>query len=165
MNVKTGIGIDVHAFATNRKLILAGVDIPFELGLDGHSDADVVAHAIMDALLGAARLADIGELFPDTDDKFKNANSLLLLAQVGQLIKNQNYLIEDIDCVIAAQSPKIYPYKEQMRKNIATALNINIDQVGLKATTTEGLGFVGQKQGIAAFATCLLSGSNIQKPC
>ena len=157
---RIGIGYDVHAFAdkvSGRKLILGGVDIPYEKGLEGHSDADVLVHAIMDALLGAARLGDIGKHFPDNDPAYKNANSLVLLERVAQIVRNAGWNIDDVDSVIALQSPKISAYRDEMRANIAKSCNLDIDQVGIKATTTERLGFVGQGLGASAQAVCLLS--------
>lgn len=152
-----GLGYDVHKLVKGRKLILGGVEIPFELGLDGHSDADVLLHAIADAILGAAKLGDIGQHFPDTDEKFKGANSLELLAQTAKIVKNAGFLIEDIDSVVVAQKPKISQYRNLMRKNVARALNISINCVGVKATTTEGLGPEGKMEGISAQAVALLS--------
>lgn len=154
--MKIGIGYDVHKLVEGRKLILGGVDIVFEKGLDGHSDADVLCHAIADALLGAAKLGDIGQHFPDTDPKFKDANSLELLAKVGQLIRDNNFEIEDIDSVIVAQAPKLSIYREQMRENIARALKIPLGSVGVKATTTEGTGPEGEGLAISAQAITLL---------
>lgn len=159
-HIKCGMGIDVHAFANpedGRKLILGGVEIPYDRGLDGHSDADVLAHAISDALLGAARLGDIGKLFPDTDPAYKDADSLELLGEVAKVIRNEGFQIIDVDSVICAQAPKLSPYREQMRMNLAAALNVPTSSVGVKATTTEHLGFEGRGEGISAYATCLLS--------
>ena len=157
---RIGIGYDVHAFAAledNRELILGGVRIPSERGLLGHSDADVLSHAIADALLGAARLGDIGVHFPDTDPSYKDANSLMLLMRVGELLKADAWQIIDIDSVIIAQAPRLSPYRESMRENIALALGIQLSQVGVKATTTEYLGFEGRGEGIAAQAAALLA--------
>ncbi len=153
---KIGLGYDVHAFAPDRKLILGGVDIPHFQGLDGHSDADVLAHAIADALLGAVRGGDIGKLFPDTDPKYKGANSLLLLEEVARYVRAQGYEIVDIDSVIAAQAPKLSPYRDQMRKNLAEACHIPVENIGVKATTTEHLGFEGREEGISAQAVALV---------
>lgn len=153
---RIGLGYDVHAFAEGRKLILGGVEIPYHKGLDGHSDADVLVHAIMDALVGALRAGDIGKLFPDTDPAYKDADSVKLLAQVGELAREQGYAIEDIDSVIMLQEPKMSPYREQMRENIANALQIPIENVGVKATTTEHLGYEGRGEGASAQAVCLL---------
>ena len=155
--LRTGLGMDVHAFAHGRLLILGGVDIPYKMGLQGHSDADVLVHAIMDALLGAARLGDIGKLFPDTCANYKDANSLELASNVAARVMDAGFEILDIDCVIAAQEPKLSPYRDQMRENIAHALNISIDNIGIKATTTEHLGFEGRGEGISAWAVCLLT--------
>lgn len=154
--MRIGIGYDVHKLVSNRDLILGGVKIPYEFGLLGHSDADVLLHAIADALLGAAALGDIGLLFPDTDIKFKDANSLLLLKEVVSRIKKEGYEIENIDSIIIAQKPKMRPYIDDMRKNIADACEIDIKQVSVKATTEEGLGFTGNGEGIASKASVLL---------
>lgn len=156
MTLKIGNGFDVHAFCEGRDLILGGVKFEHERGLLGHSDADVLTHAIMDALLGAARLGDIGKLFPDTSAEFKDANSIELLKIVGERIKGAGFEIVDIDSTVMAQEPKISPRREEMRCLIARALDIDVKQVGVKATTTEGLGFVGRLEGIAASATALL---------
>lgn len=155
--MRIGMGYDVHRFAEGRDLIIGGVKIPFELGLLGHSDADVLLHAISDALLGAAALGDIGKHFPDTDPKYKGADSLELLRQVGKMLENECYLIENIDATIIAQVPKMRPYIDSMRENIADALSIDVSQVNVKATTEEGLGFTGAKQGISSQAVCLLT--------
>lgn len=155
-NLRTGLGMDVHAFAEGRRLILGGVDIPHERGLLGHSDADVLAHAISDALLGAVRGGDIGKLFPDTDPAYKDADSLKLLAAVAQFVRDGGYEILDVDSVIAAQAPKLSPYREQMRENLARAMDLPVENVGVKATTTEHLGFEGREEGITAYATCLV---------
>lgn len=154
--LRIGLGYDVHAFAQNRKLILGGVEIPHYQGLDGHSDADVLAHAIADALLGALREGDIGKLFPDTDPAYKGADSLKLLSSVAALVRKKGYEIIDIDCVIAAQSPKLSPYRDTMRKNLARACDIPFEAIGVKATTTEHLGFEGREEGISAQAVALL---------
>ena len=154
---RIGLGYDVHAFARGRKLVLGGVDIPFDCGLDGHSDADVLAHAVMDALVGAARAGDIGKLFPDDDPAYEGADSIELLGRVAALVRGQGWHIDDIDSVLVLQAPKIAPYREQMRANIAAACGIDIDQVGVKATTTEHLGFEGRGEGAGAQAVCLLS--------
>ena len=150
--MRIGFGYDVHAFADGRKLILGGVDIPHTQGLLGHSDADVLVHAIMDALLGAAALGDIGKHFPDTDPKYKGADSLKLLTAVGNILKENNYSISNIDSTVVAQAPKLAPFIDTMRQNIANALEIDINQVSIKATTTEKLGFEGRKEGISAFS-------------
>lgn len=151
-----GHGYDVHAFAEGRKLILGGVDIPHARGLDGHSDADVLAHALMDALLGAMRADDIGQLFPDTDPAYKGADSLALLSHVAELAHERGYRILDVDCTVAAQAPKMAPHRQAMRENLAAAMGVDVGQVGVKATTTEHLGFVGREEGIAAWAVALL---------
>ena len=155
--MRVGLGYDVHAFAPNRKLILGGVDIPHTQGLDGHSDADVLAHAVADALLGAIRGGDIGKLFPDTDPAYKGADSLKLLAAVANLVQESGFCIVDIDCVIAAQAPKLSPYRDQMRANLAKACGIPVENLGVKATTTEHLGFEGREEGISAQAVALVS--------
>lgn len=154
--LRVGLGMDVHAFAPNRKLILGGVDIPHHQGLDGHSDADVLLHAIADALLGAARLGDIGKHFPDTDPAYKDADSLKLLEAVANLLREEGFEILDIDCVIAAQAPKLSPYREAMRENIARVCGIATENIGVKATTTERLGFEGREEGISAEAVALV---------
>ena len=154
--MRIGTGYDVHRLTEGRKLIIGGVDIPYEKGLLGHSDADVLLHAIMDAILGAAALGDIGLHFPDTDEKYKGADSMVLLKEVAKLIDEKNMLVGNIDATIVAQAPKLRPYIEDMRKNIATALNIDITQVNVKATTEEKLGFTGEGLGISAQAVCLL---------
>ena len=154
--MRIGQGYDVHRLVEGRKLIIGGVEIPHEKGLDGHSDADVLIHAIMDALLGAAALGDIGVLFPDTDDAYKGADSMELLAEVYAAILEEGYAISNIDATIIAQAPKMRPYIDQMRENIARVLNIGQDQVNIKATTEEKLGFTGRKEGISSIAVCLL---------
>lgn len=154
---RIGLGYDVHAFADGRKLILGGVEIPYDKGLDGHSDADVLVHAIMDAIVGAMREGDIGKLFPDTDPVYKDADSIKLLEHVGALAREEGYAIEDIDSVVMLQDPKMSPYREQMRANIAAALRIPVESVGVKATTTEHLGYEGRGEGASAQAVCLLS--------
>lgn len=154
---RIGLGYDVHAFAPDRALVLGGVTIDYPQGLYGHSDADVLAHAIADAVLGAARLGDIGKLFPDTDPAYKGADSMKLLASVADRVREEGFQIVDIDSVIAAQAPKLSPYREAMRENIATALAVEVQAVGVKATTTEHLGFEGRGEGISAQAVCLLS--------
>ena len=154
--LRIGQGMDVHAFAPGRKLILGGVDIPHTQGLLGHSDADVLAHAVADALLGAIRGGDIGKLFPDTDPAYKDANSLKLLAAVAQKVREEGYEILDVDSVIAAQAPKLSPYRDRMRANLAHAMGISVENVGVKATTTEHLGFEGREEGISATSVCLL---------
>ncbi len=153
--LRIGLGYDVHAFAPDRPLILGGVTIPHHQGLAGHSDADVLAHAIADALLGAIRGGDIGKLFPDTDPTYEGANSLKLLEAVAQFVREQGYEILDVDSVIAAQAPKLSPHREAMRQNLADSMGVPVDNVGVKATTTEWLGFEGREEGISATATCL----------
>jgi len=155
-SLRVGNGFDVHRFAENRKLIIGGVEIPHTVGLLGHSDADVLLHAICDALLGALALGDIGKHFPDTSDDWKGADSKVLLSMVYTLIKEQGYLISNVDSMLLLQKPKIAPYIEQMRSIISSILEIELDQVSVKATTTEKLGFVGREEGAAAYATCLL---------
>lgn len=155
-SLRIGLGYDVHAFAQGRKLILGGVDIPHHQGLDGHSDADVLLHAISDALLGATRLGDIGKLFPDTDPAFAGADSLELLKAVADRVRDAGFQILDIDCVIAAQAPKLSPHRDAMRKNIARACDVSLENVGVKATTTEHLGFEGREEGISAQAVALV---------
>jgi len=156
MKFRIGQGYDVHKLACGRKLILGGVDIPFEKGLLGHSDADVLTHAIIDALIGAAGLGDIGQNFPDTNDKYKGISSLLLLKEVKQLLYNSNWDVSNIDATIVAQAPKLSSYINEMRKNIAATLQIPEADVNIKATTEEGLGFTGTGQGMAAHAVCLI---------
>lgn len=154
--MRIGHGYDVHRFAENRKLILGGVEIPFEYGLLGHSDADVLLHAISDALLGAAALGDIGKLFPDTDDRFLGADSLLLLAEVVRVIEENGYKIVNIDSTVIVQKPKLRGYIDTMRRNIAGACKIDVSQVSVKATTEEKLGFTGRLEGISAHSVCLI---------
>ena len=155
--MRIGQGYDVHKLTEGRKLIIGGVTIPYEKGLLGHSDADVLLHAIMDALLGAAALGDIGAHFPDTDEKYKGADSLKLLAEVGNMLSDRMYFIQNIDATIIAQAPKMRPYIDEMRKNIADTLDLDPDQVNIKATTEEHLGFTGRGEGISASAVCLLA--------
>lgn len=154
--MRIGMGYDVHKLVENRDLILGGVKIPYEKGLLGHSDADVLLHAIMDSLLGAAALGDIGKHFPDTDPKYKGADSIKLLEFVGELLNKNNYKISNIDATIIAQRPKMAPHIATMRENIAKALNIDLDQINVKATTEEGLGFTGSGEGISSQSICLL---------
>ena len=154
--LRIGHGFDVHAFSEGRRLVLGGVDVPCERGLAGHSDADVVAHALMDAVLGALREGDIGRLFPDNDPAYEGADSLVLMRCVADLARERGWRVADADCTIAAQAPKLAPYREQMRTNMAAALGVPVDAVGVKATTTERLGFVGREEGIAAWAVVLL---------
>ena len=155
--MRVGMGYDVHKLVEGRDLILGGVKIPHTLGLLGHSDADVLLHAIMDALLGAAALGDIGKHFPDTDPKYKGISSIKLLEHVADLISEKGYVVENIDATIIAQKPKMRPYIEEMEKNIAKALGIDVSQINVKATTEEGLGFTGTEQGISAQAVCALT--------
>ena len=155
--MRIGMGYDVHRLIQGRKLIIGGVEIPYEKGLLGHSDADVLLHAIMDALLGAAALGDIGKHFPDTDLAYKGISSVKLLKHVGELLEENRFLIENIDATIIAQAPKMRPYIDQMRENIAQALEIEIEQVNVKATTEEGLGFTGAGDGISSQAICMLT--------
>ena len=155
-NLRIGQGYDVHQLVEGRKLILGGVDIPHTRGLLGHSDADVLAHAVADALLGGVRGGDIGKLFPDTDPAYEGADSMKLLAAVAGFVRERGYEILDVDSVIAAQAPKLSPYRDQMRENLARAMGISPENVGVKATTTEHLGFEGREEGISATAVALL---------
>ncbi len=154
--MRIGFGYDVHKLCENRKLILGGVDVPHTLGLLGHSDADVLIHAVMDALLGAAALGDIGKLFPDSDNSFKDIDSIILLKKVGEVLSEKGYIVNNIDSTVAAQKPKLAPYIEQMRKNIADCLGVDVDAVSVKATTTEKLGFEGREEGVSAYAVCTI---------
>ena len=154
--MRVGLGYDVHKLVEGRDLILGGVKVPHTLGLLGHSDADVLVHAIMDALLGAAAMGDIGKHFPDTDMEYKDADSMKLMAHVRQLIEEKGYVIENIDATIIAQKPKLRPYIDQMEENIANVLHIERDQINVKATTEERLGFTGREEGMAAQAICSL---------
>lgn len=154
--LRIGHGYDVHAFADNRKCIIGGVEIPYEKGLLGHSDADVLLHAISDSLLGAAAMGDIGKHFPDTDPEFEGADSLVLLKYVVKLISEKGYSVNNIDATVIAQAPKMAPHIEQMRVNIADALRVDVDCVNIKATTEEKLGFTGRKEGISAHCVCLI---------
>lgn len=153
--LRIGHGYDVHRLKAGRRLILGGVDIPFEKGLDGHSDADVLVHAVMDSLLGSAAIGDIGQLFPDTDERYKGADSIELLKAAAKLLESCGYAIGNIDCTVLCQMPKLKDHIPQMRKNIADACGCDISQVSVKATTEEGLGFTGTGEGIAAHAVCL----------
>ncbi len=153
---RVGFGYDVHRLETGRKLILCGVDIPYKKGLLGHSDADVMIHALIDALLGASSLGDIGRLFPDTDPTYKDISSLILLSNVLEILKEQRWQIVNIDLTLVAQAPKVSPYIEKMRENISNTCNIDISQVSIKATTTEGLGIIGEGKAMAAYAVCLI---------
>lgn len=154
--MKIGIGYDVHKLCENRKLIIGGVDIPYEFGLLGHSDADVLIHALMDSILGALCLGDIGKLFPDTDPKYKDVNSMDLLKITRDIMLKEGFQIGNIDCCIVAEKPKMAPFIVDMRKNIASVLNIELNQINIKATTEEGLGFTGKKEGISSHCVCLL---------
>ena len=154
--MRVGLGYDVHKLVEGRKLIIGGVNVPHEKGLLGHSDADVLIHAVMDSILGALALGDIGKHFPDTDEKYKGADSMKLLEFVNNLINEKGYEINNIDSIIIAQSPKMAPHIQNMRENIAKALNTSIENINVKATTEEGLGFTGAKEGIAAQSICLL---------
>ena len=155
-DIRIGHGYDVHKLAQNRKLIIGGVEIPYEKGLLGHSDADVLTHAVMDALLGAAALGDIGKHFPDTADEYEGADSMKLAEKVSELIKNEGYSVSNIDCTVIAQAPKLAPYIDRMRKNLASVFGLTADRVSIKATTEEKLGFTGRKEGISAHAVCLI---------
>ena len=155
--MRVGLGYDVHKLVEGRDLILGGVKVPHTLGLLGHSDADVLVHAIMDALLGAAALGDIGKHFPDTDEAYKGADSMVLMAHVRELIEEKGYVIENIDATVIAQKPKLRPYIDQMEENIAKVLRIERDQINVKATTEERLGFTGREEGMAAQAICALA--------
>lgn len=154
--LRIGHGYDVHRLAEGRALVLGGVTIPWERGLDGHSDADVLTHAIMDALLGAIAAGDIGKLFPDSDERYRGISSIRLLEQVAAYLKKTGYAVVNIDATLLAQAPKVAPYREAMRQNIATALDIDVSRVSVKATTEEGLGFTGAGEGMAAHAIALV---------
>lgn len=154
--MRIGIGYDVHKLVENRKLFIGGIEIPYEKGLLGHSDADVLIHAIMDSILGALALRDIGYHFPDNDNEYKDIDSKILLKRVYEIMKDKNYKIGNIDCVVACQEPKLANYIDDMRKIIGDILNTDIDNISIKATTTEKLGFVGRKDGISSEAVCLL---------
>ena len=156
LNFRTGFGFDVHAFIDGRNLIIGGVEIPFDKGLEGHSDADVLLHAICDAMFGALALGDIGLHFPNTEERWKDADSKLLLRHVKELINSNGYELGNLDCVLAMEKPKISPYVDQIRKRISKILNAGIEQISIKATTTEKLGFVGRTEGVVSFATVLL---------
>ena len=158
-NLRIGHGYDVHRLKTGRALILGGVTIPYDLGLDGHSDADVLTHAIMDSLLGAAAAGDIGKLFPDNDEAFRGISSLELLRRVKLHLAEKNYKIVNVDATIIAQAPKLSHYREMMRENLAKVMEVDVEQVSVKATTEEHLGFTGSGEGIAAHAVCLIEGA------
>ena len=155
-NLRIGHGYDVHRLEEGRALILGGVNVPYEKGLDGHSDADVLLHAVMDALLGAAALGDIGKLFPDTEEAYRGASSAALLREVGKRLAAAGYGVVNIDATVLAQHPKLAPYRERMRENIALALEIDVSRVSVKATTEEGLGFTGRGEGMAAHAVAMI---------
>lgn len=155
--IRIGQGYDVHRLVADRRLILGGVEIEHETGLLGHSDADVLTHAICDALLGACALGDIGRHFPDSDEKYRGVSSLILLDEVGKMLRAKGCEINNIDAIIIAQAPKLAPYIDKMRENIAKTLGIGVEYVGIKATTEEGLGFTGKKEGIAASAVCIIT--------
>lgn len=157
--LRVGLGYDVHAFAPGRALVLGGVEIPYPLGLAGHSDADVLVHAVMDAIVGALREGDIGRLFPDSDPAYAGISSLSLLERVGELMAERGFRLVDADAVLVTEQPRISPYRDEMRQHIATALGVDVGRVGIKATTTEGLGFEGRGEGIAAQAVVLLERS------
>ncbi len=157
---KTGIGFDAHPLAEDRPLVIGGVNIPHSRGLLGHSDADVLVHAVMDAILGALALGDIGEHFPDTEDEFEGADSLVLLSRVQKMIEDKGYSCENLDSIIIAEKPKLKSYIGEMRKNLASVLKISTDQLSIKATTTEHMGFTGREEGIAAQAIVLLKSNN-----
>ena len=157
---KTGIGFDAHPLAEDRPLVIGGVNIPHSRGLLGHSDADVLVHAVMDAILGALALGDIGEHFPDTEDEFEGADSLELLSRVQKIIEDKGYSCENLDSIIIAEKPKLKSYIVEMRENLASVLKINVDQLSIKATTTENIGFTGREEGIAAQAIVLLKSNN-----
>lgn len=154
--MRVGMGYDVHRLGPDRDLIIGGIKIPYKYGLIGHSDADVLTHAIMDALLGAAAMGDIGKLFPDTDNTYKDIDSFILLKKVKEALQEAGYFIENIDATIIAQAPKMRPYIDDMRDKFANALDIELDQINIKATTEENLGFTGRGEGIAAEAVCML---------
>lgn len=158
--MRIGIGYDVHSFAEDRKLILGGVEIPHDRGLLGHSDADVLVHAAMDSILGALALGDIGKLFPDTDDEYKDIDSTVLLSRVVEKMKQLGYVIGNIDCVLVLQKPKVAPYIDAMRERIATVLETEIGNVSVKATTTEWLGFEGRSEGVSSQVVCILKEAN-----
>ena len=157
MKIRVGHGYDVHRFAENRRLILGGVEIPYEKGLLGHSDADVLVHAVMDALLGAAALGDIGTHFPDTDERYRDADSIELLKEVCRLLQQNGYTVSNIDVTVIAQQPKLKPYIEAMRSVVAVAAGLDTDEVSIKATTEEKLGFTGRLEGISAHAVALIT--------
>jgi len=154
--LRIGIGHDVHRFAQGREFILGGVKVPYDAGLDGHSDADVLAHALIDALFGAARSQDIGYHFPDSDPAYKGVSSMILLEQAAKIVRDRGWRIVDADCVVLLEAPKVSEYRDEMRRELASRMGVSVDQIGLKATTTERLGFVGRGEGVAAQAVVLL---------
>lgn len=156
MNIKIGHGYDVHRFAENRKLILGGVEIEYEKGLLGHSDADVLVHALMDAILGALGKGDIGKHFPDTDEKYRGADSMKLLEKVCEIMRDEGYSLSNADCTVIAQAPKLAPHIQKMRENIAAVIGCDVSNINVKATTEEKLGFTGRLEGISAHAVCLI---------
>ena len=160
---RTGIGFDAHALSEGLPLVIGGVNIPHSRGLEGHSDADVLVHAVMDAILGSLALGDIGEHFPDTEDEFEGANSLELLSRVQKMIEDKGYCCENLDSIIIAEKPKLKFYIGDMRENLASVLKIKVDQLSIKATTTEHMGFTGREEGIAAQATVLLKSNNLRE--
>ena len=159
LDLRTGIGFDVHAFAEGRKLILGGIEIPFEKGLSGHSDADALLHAITDAMLGSLSLGDIGTHFPDDDPRYKNSDSTVFLKKAHELVRNRGYYLNNIDVVVMLQKPKISPYVQKMKEKISKILDIGLDRISIKATTTEKLGFVGREEGVSAYAVVLITKS------
>lgn len=161
LNFRTGFGFDVHVFAEGRKLIIGGIEIPYSRGLEGHSDADVLLHAICDAMLGALALGDIGIHFPNTEERWKDADSALLLKLVNDLIQSYGYELGNLDCVLAMEKPKISPHVNQIRKRISEIIEADIEQISIKATTTEKLGFVGRSEGVVSFATVLLTKKDV----
>ena len=161
MSHKIGLGFDAHKLSLGRPLVLGGVKIPFSRGLEGHSDADALCHAIIDALLGAAALSDIGTHFPDSDPKYKGISSLKLLARTGDIIKDEGYKVGNLDTVVLSEEPKLAPWRDKMRENISSALDIDIKQVSVKATTAEGMGFTGRGEGISAQAIVLIEKAGI----
>lgn len=160
--LRIGLGYDVHAFVDARPLILGGVNVPFDRGLAGHSDADVLTHALMDAILGAMRLGDIGAHFPDTDESFSGISSLELLRRVAKMAHEAGWALIDADCVVIAEWPKMSPYRDQMRENLASCLGVEVSRVGIKATTTEGLGFAGRGEGVAAQVVVLMERTELE---
>ena len=162
--IRVGFGYDAHRLEEGLPLVLGGVAIPYDKGLAAHSDGDVILHAAMDALLGAAALGDIGKLFPDTDPRYERCSSLSLLGEVGQVLSRQGYVIQNIDCTLVAQRPRILPYVPEMRRCISQTLDIDVDRVSVKGTTTEGLGFSGREEGLQCYAICCISGPVTENP-